>query len=212
MKFSNEDVMNAILNNDTARVAAMLEGFDLLKDGTPPHFTSADKSLVSTMLGAASAMDWHDDLADDLAEELVERTAMTVDIFQFLRLVMIAARIKTEDYDKIPEEIRETLLKCNSYSDEIARAIEELDHETFEALIAFIPTDEIERISTKFNLPIVRRVYAEGMIPTSLMFAFMANSLRETIDEHFGDLGLLSALFDVMRDDEEEEEEEDEED
>ena len=69
MKFSNEDVMNAILNNDTARVAAMLEGFNLLKDGTPPHFTSADKSLVSTMLGAASAMDWHDDEEEEEEEE-----------------------------------------------------------------------------------------------------------------------------------------------
>ena len=38
MKVSNEEVMNAILNNDTARAAEMLEGFDLLKDGTPPPF------------------------------------------------------------------------------------------------------------------------------------------------------------------------------
>lgn len=36
MKLEPEEVMNAILNNNTGRAAEMLEGFDLLKDGTPP--------------------------------------------------------------------------------------------------------------------------------------------------------------------------------
>jgi len=36
MKLEPKEVMNAILNNDTGRAAEMLEGFDLLKDGTPP--------------------------------------------------------------------------------------------------------------------------------------------------------------------------------
>ena len=36
MKISDKDIFDAILNNDTAKAAEMLEGFDLTKDGTPP--------------------------------------------------------------------------------------------------------------------------------------------------------------------------------
>ena len=210
MKLEPKEVMNAILNNDTGRAAEMLEGFDLLKDGTPPHFTSADKHLVSTMLGAASVAAWHEDLDEDLAYELIERTAMTVDIFPFLRLVVAGAEIENEDFDTIPENIR-TALRRNDYTDQIARAIEDLDDDTFEAFLAYYITGEIETSHVKFNLPVIRHIYSDEVIPADLLFAFMASNLRETIDEHFGGLhdalgalgglGLFGALLDGMHDD-----------
>ena len=219
MKLESKEVMNAILNNDTGRAAEMLEGFDLLKDGTPPHFTSAGKRLVSTMLGAASVAAWHENLDEDLAHELIERTAMTVNIFQFLQLVMAAAEIKQiDDFSVIPEEIR-TALSKNDYTDKIAYAIEKLDDEAFEALIAFIMTGEIERTHVKFNLPIMRHIYAEETIPADLMFAYMGLCPRQTIDEHFsglhdalgalGGIGLLGALLDGMHDDDDDDGDED---
>ena len=213
MELEPKEVMNAILNNDTGRAAEMLEEFDLLKDGTPPpHFTSADKNLVADMLGAASVAAWHKDLNEDLAHELIERTAMTVNIFPFLQLVMAAAEIKQiDDFSVIPEEIR-TALSKNDYTDKIAYAIEKLDDEAFEALITFIMTDEIERTHVKFNLPIMRHIYAEETIPADLMFAYMGLCPRQTIDQHFsglhdddlgalGGLGLFCALLDGMHDD-----------
>ena len=215
MKLSNEEVMNAILNNDTARAAEMLEGFDLTKDGTPPHFTSADKDLVSTMLSFASAMSYRDDLDSGLAEELIERTAMTVNIFPFVRLVAATAEIETDNFDVIPEEIRTALYK-NDYTDKIAYAVEKLDDDAFAALLAFLLTGEIERTHVKFNLPIMRHIHAKETIPEDLMLAYMGLCPRETIDEHFGGLHdalgalggltLLDALIGGMHDHDDDEE------
>ena len=42
MKLELREIMDAILNNDTGRAAEMLEGFNLLKDGTPPLFFHFD--------------------------------------------------------------------------------------------------------------------------------------------------------------------------
>lgn len=211
MKVSRGEVVDAILTNNTTRVTEMLEGFDLLKDGTPPHFTSADKDLVTTMLSFASAMLYRGNLDDSLAEELVERTAMTVNIFPFLKLVMTTAGIEQiDDPSVIPEEIRVALSR-EDYTDKIARTIEELDDETFGALIAFIMTDKVEQLHVKFNLPIMRHIYAEGTIPTDLMFAYMGLCPRQTVDEPLGNfrdavgvlggLGLLDILFGVAHGD-----------
>ena len=217
---SYEEIVNAILNNDTTRAVEILEEFDLLKDGTLPHFTSTDKELVTTMLSFASAMDWHDDLANDLAEELIERTAMTVNIFPFLRLVMAAAKIKQiDDFSVIPEEIR-TALSKNDYTDKIAYAIEKLDDETFKALIAFIMTSEVKRTCVKFNLPIIRHIYAKETIPADLMLAYMGLCPRQTIDEFcrkfhdaalvaLGGPDLLDALFGEMYDDDDKDKDKD---
>lgn len=217
MKVSKKEVQDAILNNNTARVTEMLERFNLTKDGTPPHFTSADKELVSTMLSFASAMSYRDDLDSGLAEELIERTAMTVNIFPFVRLVVAVAEIETDDFDVIPEEIR-TALRKNDYTDQIARAIEDLDDDTFEAFLAYYITGEIEKSHVKFSLPVIRHIYNDEVIPADLLFAFMASNLRKTIDEHFGGLHgtlgalggltLLDALISGMHDDEESKEKE----
>ena len=197
MKISRKEIINAILENDTARVAEILEAFGLRKDGSLPVFTSADKKLVTTMLGFASAKDLNlsEGLSDDLAEELIERTAMTVDIFEFMKLIMIAVDVDIVDYNDIPNDIREALVK-NKYSDEIARAIESpIDDYALKALIDFIATGQVEEIHIKFNLPIIRRVYGSGWVTQDEILAFMGLCLRETVEEHFDDLqGVLSVL------------------
>lgn len=190
MKLSKKEIKDAILSNNTARVAEMLEGFGFAKDGTLPIFTSVGKDLMSTILGFASAMSYHDDLDGGLAEELIERTAMTVDIFSFTRLVIAAAEIDANNYDVIPEEVRTALLK-NDYTDKIAYVIEKMNDEAFAAMLSFM-TGEIKNANVKFSLPIMRHIHAEETIPEDLMLAYMGLCPRETIDEHFG--GLHDAL------------------
>lgn len=206
MSFTRKEVREAILGNDTDRVAEILEEFELLKDGTPPSFTSGDKDLVSEMLNFASIAAWHEKLSEELAEELIERTAMTVDIFSFLRLVVAGAEILDGGFDDIPQNIRKALCR-NDYTDKIARAIDNLDDKTFRTLLAYLGTGAIEIIHVKFNLPIIRRIYNDKTIPADLMFAFMSSNLRDTIDERFdgvlgiiGDLGMLGALLDDRKD------------
>ena len=190
MELKPKDVMNAIQNNDTGRVAEMLEEFDLPKDGTLPYITSANKHLASIMLNAASVAAWHEALDDDLAHELIERTAMTVDIFPFLRLVVAGAEIENKDFDVIPENMRTALCR-NDYTDQIARAIEGLDDDTFKAFLAYYIAGEIKASHVKFGLPVIRRIYGDEVIPAYLLFAFMASNLREAFDG----LGLLGELL-----------------
>ena len=164
------------------------------------------------MLSAASAMSWHDNLDDDLAHELIERTAMTVNIFSFLRLVVIGGGIEREDFDTIPEQIRAALRK-NDYTDQIARAIEDLDADVLKTLLNYFISGEVETSHVKFNLPVIRRIYSDEIIPANLMFAFMASNSRDTIDEHFGSamdaiggLGLLGVLLGGMNNDDDDKE------
>ena len=181
MKFSNKEVMDAILNNDTTRAAEMLEGFGLTKDGSHLKFTFVDRALVLTMLGFASVMSYHDKLNSDLAKELIERTAMTVNIFPFARLVIATAGIETDDFNIIPEEIRIALLKDN-YTDKVTHAIEKLDDDAFAALLVLLTT-EFEQVDAKINLPIIRRIYAKKTIPENLILAYMGLCARQTVEE-----------------------------
>ena len=212
MEISNKDIFDAILNNDTAKAAEMLEGFDLTKDDIAPFFTSDDRQIVSIMLSAASVMSRHNNLDDDLAHELIERTATTVNIFPFLRLVVIGGEIEREDFDTIPEKIRAALRK-NDYTDQIARAIEDLDADVLKTLLNYFISEEVKSSHIKFNLPVIRRIYSDEIIPADLMFALMASNLRDTVDEHFGSamstiggLDLLGVLLGGMNDDDSDEE------
>ena len=218
MKVSLEEVTEAILSNDTARVAEMMEGFHLTKDGNPPRFTAASKDFANLVLGLASATSYHDSLSRDLAEELIERTAMTVNIFPFLWLVVAGAKIEAEGFEVIPAKVLLALL-MDGYSDEIAHAIDALDDEAFKTLLVFIAEGKIEASSIKFNLPILRRIHKEEIIPEDLMLAYMGLCPRETlcsgcVQDTLGALGgiiLLEDLFDKMRREDDEECEEPEE-
>lgn len=193
---TNREVMDVILDNNAARMTEILEAFDLTNDGTPPHFSSANRPIASIMLSFASAMSFRNNLDSDLAKELIERTAMTVDIFVFAQLVVTVAGFETDNFDIIPEKIR-TALKKNDYADGIACAIEELDNDAFVALLAFLLTKDVERTNVKFNLPIMRYIYANETISEGLLFAYMGLSLRDA-DEKPSDLrsalGVLGGL------------------
>lgn len=203
MELSREKVMNAILNNKTTEAVEMLEEFHLTEDGTPPHFTSGGKALVKDMLGFASVVAFRGGLDDSLAEALVERTAMTVDIFSFLRLATAAAEIKVDEFNTIPEALNiipekvSDALRKNRYTDKIARAIEEMSEDAFKAFLAFMMSGEVKTSHVKFDLPIIRYIYRNEIIPMDLMFAFMGLCLRDAIDEVLPGVigGVLSDLL-----------------
>ena len=207
MEFSKQDVVDAILKNDTARVTEMLEEFDLTKDGIP-HFNSINKSLASHALIVASAAAYRDGLTENLTKELIERTAKIIDLFDFLRLAVLAGEIGTTNFDIIPPAIR-TALEKNIYSDELAHDIENLSYDSFKALLSFIPSDEIEMLDIRLGLPILRRIYADRIVLTHLMLAYMAICLRETVEDKIAakiaegsvePLDTLDAIFNAIFD------------
>ena len=220
MELSRKEIIDTIRENDTARAVEMLEAFMLTKP--PRALTPGSKKLALTMLGAASAMSYYGALYNSLAEELIERTAVTVELFSFISYVIIAAEIKTDKFgiDTIPEEIR-TALHEGICTDEIANAIEKLDKSTFAAMLAYIMTDEVKRLSIEFNLPIIRYVYTEETIPQDLLFAYMGLCFHEPTDNPCAILGIsggipmlggsINLLMMMGQDDDEDEEQEPEE-
>ena len=214
MKLMYDEIADAIVSNQTKKVTEILDSLDLRKDGIPPCLTNASKEVSTTMLSFASVSAWQEALDDELAEELIERTAMAVNIFPFLRLVATAADVGPVNFNAIPKSLKRALRE-NDYSDKIARLIEDLDNITFETLITYILSGKIERTHVKFNLPIIRNIYFNELIPTHLLFAFMGLCPRETVDDHvhrvmhggLGDL-LFGLILDEMSEDEEEEDEE----
>lgn len=218
MKISNTEIMDAISSNDLARVKEILDGFDLRKDGKFPVFTHTQRSVVETMLGDASAQAYINNLDAALAEELIERTAITVNLFQLLRFLADAKIIDTTiNPELLPEGILEAF--GGEYSCVIVHTIEEMDDEAFETLLASLATANNKRelrIHARFILPIIRRIYKMGLVPTTVLLAFMGLSLddpiRESRLESYNSLGdFLGMLFSELYEDEEEEEEEDEE-
>lgn len=193
MELSRKEIIDTIRENDTARAVEMLEAFMLTK---PPRVLAPEsKKLALTMLGAASAMSYHGALYNSLAEELIERTAATVELFRFISYVIIAAEIKTDKFgiDTIPEEIR-TALHEGICTDEIANAIEKLDKSTFAAMLAYIMTDEVKRLSVEFNLPIIRYIYTEETIPQDLLFAYMGLCFLELPDNPCAIFGISGGI------------------
>lgn len=168
---------------------------------------NSDRKLVSELLGLAAALSWHGKLYAELAAELVERTAMTVNLFPFLDLVIVGVGIDTEkigedDYDKLPHRLQIALAK-NKYSEAVAGEIEGLGADDFNVLVAYLNSGEVERTRVEFNIPIIRYIRAHELVPDDLLFAFMAGSLREPIGDGLGDalggllgLGLIGSLVD----------------
>ena len=183
MNVTREIIRNAITANDIQTVSNIFDEFELRTD-TRPCFTSGDKECVSTILSCASAMCYRGELDHELIAEIINHTAMTVDIFPFLRLVILAAKIENNDFNAIPKAIR-SILKKNKYVKDIAHKIESLDDEAFFALLTFlIDADRITELDVLYSVPIIRHIYERGILSVDILFSYMACSLRDTFDEY----------------------------
>lgn len=190
------EVYRAIEDQDVAKVAEILEMFDFRKDGTSPRFTSKHRSIMTMMLGAASAVAAGSStghLDYNFGSELTERMAMVVDIFQFLKLASTAMKLGNDNYNTIPDLVRLALTK-NEPSYAVNRAIDNMSPDAFEAMVSMVLSKEIAELSISFSAPIIRYVYENQVLPDELMFAFMAACSIRTNEEIF----FSEAPFDIL--------------
>ncbi|MBQ3464829.1 hypothetical protein IJH15_01240 [Candidatus Saccharibacteria bacterium] len=174
--------MDIIFRGDVPNAVEMFEAFGLKRDGAPPGLLDSDaRSLVQTTLACASSQSRNGKLSDDLANDIIERMAMTVNIFGFLSIVQNEAESEVNKFGKIPKTIRDSLCH-NSYSDEIASVIKGLSEKQFESLISFIASGIIKECNVRFNLPIIRRIYEQEMIPRNAVLSYMGLFQRETVE------------------------------
>ena len=141
---------------------------------------------MAAILTYASAASLSGSLDEAVANELIDRLATKVDIFQLLRYVIACAAIEAKDTDAIPEEIREAI-GSKEEKDDLAQAIGDLDSAIFATLLCFLAEGGIECINAAHSLPIIRRIYEEGVINGGVLFAYMALCLRETFEERLAE-------------------------
>ena len=150
-----------------------------------------------------------------MAIELIERTAMVINTFNFLQLIAIDREIENQNSRKIPQKVRDALRNTQSYDSEIATTIENLNFDIVMPLIAFLSSGKIERIDKRFNTAIFRLIYRAHLIREDKFLAYMGLSLNETIDRTInprllgvmGDLSLLAAITDMLREEDDDENE-----
>ena len=148
----------------------------------PPHFILSNKKLATDVLSFASVAGHNGVLSEEMAHEIIARTAMAIDIFDFLRLVDSCGleQGKEWDFNVIPKKIRKAFMK-NEYEEEIANEIDDLSEDEFKALISFI-ISRVTELSVEFSVPIIHRVYEDEILNATLMFAYLGLALRNPPD------------------------------
>jgi len=201
MYISREDIMEAVLTNDTERTVAILELFGFARDDAP-RFTANRKDLTQTVLRFVSILDRESDLDRTLADELIHRIAMTVDIFSLLQVVAASADFVAESPEEMPAKVRKALEMC-VYDRKVADTIEDMSSEEFGALITFVMSEKVDMLDTRLNASIVQCIYDFDLLPDGMLWAYMGLCQRKTVTEDFGGLNVIGLVaLDMMADEE----------
>ena len=189
-----EKVWSEIRENDIVAIRAMMDDFGVFKGDVAPCISKSSKGVMTAILAYASAASLSGSLDEAMASELIDRLATKVDIFQLLRYVVACAAIEARDTDAIPEEIREAL-GGEEKNDDLIQAIGDLDSAIFATLLCFLVEGEIEHMNAAHSLPIIRRIYEDGVINRGVLFAYMALCLRKTYEESLAEQSPSFALL-----------------
>lgn len=214
MEITKGTIISAIANNDTKTLLKIFEEFDLKKDNRP-IITSAHKECISDICSQASTMSYRCDLSGKLTEEIIDHVSVAINLFDLLPLIITAEKIKNDDFESIPENIR-VALKENKYTLNIAQDIESLNTYALHALFVFIK-EEIENLDVLFTRHIIRSIYIydKDSICTELLFAYMAICIRKPVDDilcrNFVN-GLIIVCEDIDKEDDEDDDEEEDDD
>lgn len=201
ISLEREELCEAIYANDSAFIAEVMEGFNFVKDGTPPHFTESMHSLAFVTLEIAAIAASKDALTDEIMQLIINYTATVVDIFGFMRPAANGCCWDQgkNDYEQIPKKLKKALRE-NKFSEKAAKAIDALSQEEFVALINYVVSGEIEELNIGFSLPIIRGFYQHKLLIPCLIFSYMASALRTPIPNALIELGdMFGSLFDGIK-------------
>ena len=184
MQLDQREVMDAAFNNNKQDTSTTLDVLKLFKEESCPNFTSTHKEMTSLILSSVSASAYRGILDKEFALEIIDRTAMMVELYPFIHLVVMAADIHAKNPEIIPETVRKALWH-NQYTPWVKHAIEDMSVDALKCLLVCYDTGMIKKSKLLFTPPIIRRIYEDEIVPDYLVFAFMASNLRMAIDEVF---------------------------
>ena len=176
--FTGEEIVAAVMGNDIDALKAMIEGFELKRTFEPRQLTIEGWKVSSSLLNLASVFAGRSMLSQETATLLIDNLSMDVNVFMFLQVLAIYLhREKREDEPYVSKEIM-AILEKNEPNDELAGRIAMMNENEFLSLCDYLISDKMEKLNITFTPPLVRFVYTHQMMPLTLLFAYMASTLR----------------------------------
>ena len=176
--FTGEEIVAAVMGNDIDALKAMIEGFELKRTFEPRQLTIEGLKVSSSLLNLASVFAGRSMFSQESATLLIDNLSMDVNVFLFLQVLAIYLhREKREDEPYVSKEIM-AILEKNEPSDELAGRIAMMNENEFLSLCDYLISDKMEKLNITFTPPLVRFVYTHQMMPLTLLFAYMASTLR----------------------------------
>lgn len=174
------EIKQLIEENNCDAISRILEAFDMYEYAVN-ETTSTNHIVATLVLNFASACAFRDTLSPELAKTIIARTASSVDIFKFLRTLVIYCDIDVSQYDdyELPDGLIYDL-KNNNMNDSVTERILALDEDEFFGLATLIIGDKIKELDMGFSIPVVHYVYYRQVVPLDTMLAYMATNLDQS--------------------------------
>ena len=173
------EIEQLIEENNCDAISRMLEEVDMYEYAVN-ETTSTNHIVATLVLNFASACAFRDTLSPELAKTIIARTASSVDIFKFLRTLVIYCDIDVSQYDdyELPDELIYDL-KNNNMNGSVTERILALDEDEFFGLATLIIGGKIKELDMGFSIPVVHYVYYRQVVPLDTMLAYMATNLNQ---------------------------------
>lgn len=205
---SRREINEAIAANNHELVVEMLEGFDFVKDDTPPHFEEPQHFIAESILTSAIIAAERGVLADDTAVTIISYLTTSVDFFLFLHGFSLCRPDTQNIYADSDESIGNLFADIKACIPSVIFA-EKIENLSFDDFISFlntlIRTDEL-KLHKAYGSPLLARVYREDMLSKPTFFALMLRHLQAPSTSPdligiipdggpFGFMSLLSSLL-----------------
>lgn len=176
---TDKSIEQLIIENNCKEIEKMFEEVQLYEYAS--NYTTMSNHLIATLvLNYASVCERRGKLSEELAEIIIARTASSVDIFKFLRTLIVYSGIEVSKYEHIelPPELLYDLLN-DKMNDSASDRILELDEASFYSLAAMIIGGKVKELNHGFSIPVIQYVYYNDTMPLEDLLIYMAANLDQ---------------------------------
>lgn len=176
---TDRSIEQLIIENNCKEIEKMFEEVQLYEYTS--NYTTMSNHLIATLvLNYASVCERRGKLSEELAEIIIARTASSVDIFKFLRTLIVYSGIEVSEYEHIelPPELLYDLLN-DKMNDSASDRILELDETSFYSLAVMIVGGKVKELNHGFSIPVIQYVYYNDTMPLEDLLIYMAANLDQ---------------------------------
>jgi len=176
---TDKTIEQLIAENNCKEIEKMFDEVQLYEYTS--NYTTMSNHLIATLvLNYASVCERRGKLSEELAEIIIARTASSVDIFKFLRTLIVYSGIEVSEYEHIelPPELLYDLLN-DKMNDSVSDRILELDEASFYSLAAMIIGGKVKELNHGFSIPVIQYIYFNDTMPLEDLLIYMAANLDQ---------------------------------